>query len=400
MIQPLNKTGYTFLLICLCQMTSDLFAQGYNDSLDLRLSQLLRQRELPGFAAVIVDKDGIRYRNGFGYADIKKQEPFACSTIENIGSVSKTFIAVALMKAIELGYFSLETNINAVLPFTVVNPFFKDEPIKLKHLITHTSGIIDNDSIYNRSYRFDQTARVDKAVAEIMVKYGYTGGIRDTTLKSFMYSYLSPQGNLYGENNFLKSRPGQRSRYSNIASALAAYMIEAKAGISFADFTEKHILQPLKMDQTTWFLKDADKAQHAVPYFNKAMAFPFYSLITYPDGGLRTSADDLSKYVIEMIRGRCGKSTLLSRESFDIMFAPRFTPRNLPEGMNLDSRNKGVFWNLYKDGNIGHDGSDPGISTSIVFNQEWGIIFMTNMYLEDRSPFLKVLQEYAGELVE
>jgi CubicO group peptidase (beta-lactamase class C family) len=51
--------------------------------------------------------------------------------VQNIGSFSKTFIAVALMTAIELGYFTLETDINTILPFLVVNPNVPQQPIRL-----------------------------------------------------------------------------------------------------------------------------------------------------------------------------------------------------------------------------------------------------------------------------
>ena len=394
----LDKIKSHFLLICLWMITTSIFAQGYKDTLDSKLNQAFLQSELPGFAAIIVNKEGISYRAGLGYADIEKNRSFTPQTIENIGSVSKTFIAVALMKAIELGYFSLETNINDILPFKVINPFFNEGQIKIKHLVTHTSGIIDDDSIYNKSYQFSMTGHVDGTVKAFMTEHGYTGGLQDTTLKSFMYSYLDQKGKLYTTRNFFRSRPGQRSSYSNIGSALAAYLIEVKAGVSFAEFTEKYILKPLKMSQSGWFLNKKNAGQHAIPYYNKKQAFPLYSLITYPDGGLRTSAEDLSKYVMEMMRGLDGQSSLLKKESYDVMFTPNFSINNLPENISLKSRNKGVFWNLYNDGNIGHDGDDPGISSNIIFNQDIGIIFLTNIYVEDRSIFLKSLQQYAKKL--
>lgn len=385
-------------LIFLKSFAVESVAQNYRDSLDLELNRLYIQLQLPGFNVVIVSQDRILYQKGFGYADIKNKKLFNLHTIENIGSVSKTFIAVALMKAVEKGYFDLETGINAVLPFKVANPYFPEKPIKVKHLVTHTSGIIDNDSIYNRSYQFKYNKKTDSTVLAFMNEHGYTGGIQDTTLKSFLYSYLYTEGKLYEKKNFYNSQPGSRSSYSNIGSAIIAYLIEIKSGLSFADFTQKYILKPLRMKHSGWFLNEIDINNHAIPYFNKASAFPFYSLITYPDGGLRTSASDLSKYVSEMMFTLNGNPRLLSRNLCKVMFTPRFSLNNLPQNFSLETRNKGVLWNLYSDGFIGHDGDDPGVSTNIMFNQNIGIIFMTNIYMDDRSEFLKVLKKYGAKL--
>lgn len=303
------------------------------------------------------------------------------------------------MKACELGYFTLETDINTILPYKVINPYFPNAIIKVRHLVTHTSGIIDNDSIYNRSYQFLQSDSTDQTVLNLMHEKGYLGGLPDTTLETFLFSYLNSKGRLYGSRNFYNSKPGERSSYSNIGSALAARLIEVRSGLTFAAFSKKYILQPLQMDQSTWFLNEVDPKEHAVPYLTKDLVLPFYSLTTYPDGGLRTSASDLAKYVHEMMQALAtGRSRLLTRTSIATMFEPAFTTANKPQNFSLATRNKGIFWNLYNDGFIGHDGDDPGISTNILFNKDYGLIFMTNIYLEDRSGFLNVLKKYASKL--
>jgi len=389
--------GPALLLLTLTIVLSSS-AQNYKDSLDAKLAQVYSGLKVPGFTALIVNKDSIVYKKNLGYADVINKRPFTEKTIENIGSVSKTFIAVALMKAVELGYFGLETDVNEILPFTITNPFYPEGKITVKHLVTHTSGIIDNDSIYHKSYRFVKSEGIDKRVLMFLQERGYTGGLKDTTLRTFLYNYLSNKGRLYSTKNFYKSKPGERSSYSNIGSALAAYLIEAKAGIPFPDFCKKFIFEPLEMNESKWFLHEVSRQKHAIPYFDTASAFPFYSLTTYPDGGLRTSALDLSKYVMEMIRSLNAKSIILGKQTVDTMFAPRFSTNIMPANFSLATRNKGVFWNLYIDGFIGHDGDDPGVSTNILFTKDYGIIFMTNIYLEDRDEYLKALKQYAAKI--
>jgi CubicO group peptidase (beta-lactamase class C family) len=389
--------GSVFLLL-LVVISQRTFAQNYKDSLDEKLSQVYQQLKVPGFTALIVNEDGIVYQKSLGYADIKTKRAFSEETIESLGSVSKTFVAVALMKAIELGYFTLETDVNDILPFKIVSPFYPNGKISIRHLVTHTSGIIDNDSIYNRSYLFERGGPKDEKVSAFLKERGYTGGLKDTTLSSFLHSYLNKKGRLYTAKNFSNSKPGQRSSYSNIGSALAAYLIEVKAAEPFSAFCRRYVFDPLGMKESKWFLSELSMEKHATPYFDLQSAFPFYSLTTFPDGGLRTSGADLSKYVIEMIRSLNGKPSVLDKRSIGVMFTPQFSANHLPENLSLTTRNKGVLWNLYADGFIGHDGDDPGVSTNILFNKSYGIIFMTNIYMEDKSEYLNVLKEYASKM--
>ena len=74
---------------------------------------------LPGFAVTVVKKGKVDFQEAFGYADIANQVKYTNRTIQPLGSISKTFIGVALMKAIEQGHFTLETPINDILPFPV-----------------------------------------------------------------------------------------------------------------------------------------------------------------------------------------------------------------------------------------------------------------------------------------
>jgi CubicO group peptidase (beta-lactamase class C family) len=386
------KLTFVFFIV-FCSLT--VRSQNYRDSLHLELTDYLNKNDIPGFSVSILNKDKIVFEGGFGYADIDKKQAYTTQTIQNIGSVSKTFIAVSLMKAMELGYFDLETDINNILPFKVVNPYWPDENIKVKYLTTHTSGILDDQEIYNRSYRFEGPKVQNEFLSKMMKENNYTADLNDTTLITFLKSYLTPQGTLYKKDNFSNTKPGKRASYSNIASALAAYLIEVKSGISFADFTQRYIFKPLHMKHTSWFKTKQNVAKQAVPYLTKDITLPFYHLTTYPDGGLRTSVTELSLYVREMMKMLDNKPGLITRASVTEMFRPVFTPQSVPENMNLQTRNKAVFWNIYNDGYIGHDGDDPGASANILFNKTTGIVFMSNIYIADRSKILSILKKYA-----
>lgn len=380
------------LLLCLYRQHAAGQSRFY--SLTTSLKEITIKESLPGMSVILVNANHIIYKRSFGYADVAKKRHYTSRSTQNIGSVSKTFIAVALMKAIELGYFNLETDINTILPFKVQNPKYPNSIITVRELSNHSSSILDNPAIYPDTYQFDEDfAAYDTAAYKTLQNLGYRKQVSDAPLKTFLKDYLSIKGKYYSLNNFGSIAPGGSSRYSNIASALAAYLIEVQSGVSYAEFTEKYILTPLRMYNSGWFLNAKELNHYAKPYYDLVASFPFYHYITYPDGGLRSNTADLSKYLIALIKGYNGDQSLLSRQSYQTMFSPQFSKDHPPEGVNLLHRNKGIFWNLYTNGTIGHDGDDPGVSSFLFFNTKTGKggIFLCNKYLPDKTQIINVL---------
>jgi len=80
-----------YLIICLLLMNSTLIAQDHHQQLNKALEKLYDKFDLPGFSTMIVTKDSVLYRNGFGFANIKKRQAFTSETLINICSISKTF---------------------------------------------------------------------------------------------------------------------------------------------------------------------------------------------------------------------------------------------------------------------------------------------------------------------
>ncbi len=372
------------IFITILLLSLGIFAQTNTKKLNEKLNEIQKKSDFPGFAVAVVNEKGILYQKGFGYADMEKKIPFTPETSQPIGSVSKTFIGVALMKAIDDGKLTLETNISDILPFKIYNPNFPKREIKIKHLVTHTSGIIDREEIYESSY----------------IKAKKSG----VSLNEFFSDYLTPKGKFYDAKNFSRDEAGTNYQYSNIASALAAYVIEVKTGMPFDDYTRKFIFKPLRMKNTGWFYDDVKN--QAVLYDENKKPLEIYSLTTYPDGGLRTTVTDLSKYMFEVIKGSQGNSKFLSKKSFEIMFRGQFDEKDVPKNLNLAKINRAVFWETKPGGTIGHNGSDPGVTTFFYFNEKTktGRIFITNADLDGNEKlagqFLsvwKAIDEFAGK---
>jgi hypothetical protein len=135
---------------------------------------------------------------------------------------------MAVMKAVEQGLFTLDADINGILPFKVVHPYNPEIPITIKHLVTHTSGIVDHADTYKKTYIYPPPVKEGNALYQLMVSKGYGATASDTTLGGFLKNYLTTDGHLFKKSNFNKAAPGKRYEYSNLASDLVAYLIEVK----------------------------------------------------------------------------------------------------------------------------------------------------------------------------
>ena len=92
----------------------------------------------PGAAVLIMQDDSIIFDKGYGIADINTKVPIDGNTFFNIASVSKQFTATSVLQLMEEGKLSLEDSVAAYYP-EYTNPIWKG--IKIKHLLSHSSGI-------------------------------------------------------------------------------------------------------------------------------------------------------------------------------------------------------------------------------------------------------------------
>ncbi len=347
-------------------------------ALSTRLNGILNNSEVPGFAVSVVKENEIIFQEAFGYADVENKQLYTNKTTQPIGSISKTFIAAAIVKAIEQGHFSLESDINEILPVEVKNPRFPDAPIKVRHLVTHTSGLLDDIEAYFQAYHILPGEDLSTDGAQLL-QNGFGVQQRSSIpLEDFLAEYYLENGDLYSMNNFGVTAPGDAWNYSNIASSLAAYLVEAATGMSFKEYVQINILKPLNMEHSAYGLADLDPAQAAKLYWDRNTPLPVYNNDSYPDASVNTSNEDLAKYLLDMMKGAQRRSAdLFSQAGYDLLFEALLPANTTPAGIG---ENQGVFWFLNGD-NIKHDGADPGTTCNLQFDQNGnaGYLLLTNM---------------------
>lgn len=354
------------ILLLAAFLTTAAQARESGEALTKTLGALQQKARFPGFCVMLTGPDGVDYRHGFGVADLASGAPYTTTTVQPIASISKTVIAVALMQGIEQGRYTLDTPINTLLPFKVANPRFPDREITIRHLVTHTSGIVDRDGPYRASY--------------------LPGAANPLQIGPFLSDYFTPGGKYYSPANFNDNAPGTAYDYTNIGSTLGAYIVERTTGKSYASYTQEAILTPLGMKDSGW-VTDNPALRYATLYTVQRKPYPAYHQITYPDGGLRTNCEDLATYLVAFANGRA-KQPVLTAASIQAMLQPQFAAGQLPAKFPAKMTNHGVFWALRNDGSISHYGGDPGITTMMAFDPATrrGRILLVNLGGEDLKP--------------
>lgn len=372
----------TFIIYSCKNQTSNNEKQDFSlvkDSLTSKLNVANKDGEIVGFSVSIIDQDNVLYNKGFGFADSKNNIEYQTNTIQNIGSIAKTFLGISLLKAQELGKLNLDDPINKYLPFKVVNPNYPDIPITIRHLATHSSTILDDEENYLKTYTLDKE-KINKK-EEVAFNH-FQKPDKKIPLADFLKACLSENGKWYTTKMFSDNKPGSTFEYTNFGADLCALVIMQATGMNYKKFTQKYIFQPLKMESSGWSISEVDSLKRSKFHLMKGQKIADYNTTTYPDGGFFTSSEDLGKFLSELIKGYNGNGTLLNKESYKEYFKKQFE-----EPISESGRiNVGLF-NEYNndfigstDLLIGHNGSDFGSFALMYFNPETkiGTIVMSN----------------------
>jgi CubicO group peptidase (beta-lactamase class C family) len=344
---------------------------------DAFIKKTLQSGDTPGIAACAVRGDQIEWSAGYGWADIAARKPMTPDTIQNIASVSKTITATAIMQLREEEKLDLDVDVNEYLPFPVRNPRYPSTPITIRQLLTHTSSITDGPA-YEPSYAC---------------------GDPTMSLNDWLQAYFDPAGSNYDtEGNFLSWRPGtldlpaKADAYSNLAFGLLGGLVETITERPFSEYCRHRIFEPLSMKNTGWYLTDIDETKHAIPYGSANVPrlsassdrnndtddseyhpHCLYSFTNYPDGLIRTSVNDLSRFLRAYIGSGTFQTTRILDES------------TIEKMLTVSHDRQGLCWrtarHVANDNTIwGHGGGDPGVSTTMDFNQrdQVGVIVFSN----------------------
>ncbi|WP_454817378.1 serine hydrolase domain-containing protein [Labrys neptuniae] len=307
----------------------------------------MKAANVSGVAVAITGRGhSTRYKAAFGFADLKQDRKLTVDTPLHLASVSKLVTASALVQLFERRGYNLDHDVNKFIDFPVRNPHHSNLPITPRQLLTHTSSISD-EGYEDFSSEGDPTQ----------------------SLSSFLKDYLVEGGRAYSpDKSFLKAKPGRKWDYSNIAIALAGYVVEHVSKRSFSSYTEANIFEPLGIRNAHWYLKEFKPDVLAKPYRFENSAFVELPQEGYPDvpaGMLRCSVADLATILHAMLGGKTDGHLILSPRAVSAMLRRQVDPKITPY--------QGLGWVSEEiDGRsfVGHSGRDTGATNMVALSKD------------------------------
>ncbi len=274
--------------------TAELTEQDVNTWLDGLLPTALDRTDIPGAAISVVHDGELLTARGYGYADTGTDggEPVPVDpedTLFRVGSVSKLFTATAVMQLVEKGEVDLDTDVHDYIDFTIPTEF--DEPITLRHLLTHTPG-------------FEE--RIQGLIS-----------FEDPTVDLGERLSTEPPVQIYA--------PGTVPAYSNYGNALAGYVVEQVSGVDFEEYVRDRVLEPAGMDSSTFAqpLPDELRDRMANGYeVTGGPAAPFETVADAPAGALTASATDMARFMLAHMGQSDSGETVLEPATLEQMHAP------------------------------------------------------------------------------
>ena len=254
------------------------------DELRARIAGVLLREQVPGAGIALVDGERVLWAGGVGVADRASRRPVTADTLFRVGSISKSFIGLALVKLAEQGRIDLRARVKDLAPeLAIGNRWAAEQPITVAHLLEHTAGF--DDMHPNETYA--------PLAAETM-----------------------PLAAMLARNpasRVARWRPGSRFSYANPGYTVAAYVIEKVTGRSYEDVLQRELLGPLGMTGAALRLTAEVDARLARGYHNGEAPVPYRALYHRPAGNLMASPRELAALVqLALARGRVGGAPLIS----------------------------------------------------------------------------------------
>jgi D-alanyl-D-alanine carboxypeptidase len=291
--------------------------------------QLVAQR-IPGMSLVVVQDGQVIYAKGYGYASLESARPVKPEDRFNIGSVSKTFIASAVMLLVEEGKMSLDDTLDKYID-RIPRHW---SGITIRHLLAHTSGLMrDPDQAFQAALLANQVIGDDAALDRY---------------KAYPLLWT----------------PGAQHGYSNIGYGILGIIIGKVSGQHYFDFLRERIFNPLGMSSARRIAHNLPEADFARGYeLNGGKRVPVLAnqaqsvFLGMAPGGIQLSAMDMAKWDAALYG-----ATILKKSTLDLMWTNHslVQPANGTDadiyyglGWQLRTQN-GVRWVYHSGGMPGH----------------------------------------------
>lgn len=312
--------------------------------IDANLEKTVSQSPLAGLSlALQVDREPY-YTQSYGMANIETGRAVDKETIFQVGSITKTFTSASILQLVEKGKIRLDESISTYIDEL---PSEADDILVL-HLLSHTSGLPNLE---------ETNIRID-------YEYSYTP---DEVIQILIDEF--PE---------LRFEPGSQFHYSNLGYFLLGFIIEEITGLSYYDYLEVNILEPLDMKSISPCIDVGGSIARGYKVSGEELvpADPTNLTLAYAAGGLCSNAQDLLKWYENLSSGN-----VVGMDEFEDMTSPVL----LPDGTQLESGLGFIVGDFLGEEAIGHIGRTSGYESFLTHfpDKELTIVIVSNTNPKD-----------------
>ncbi|MDX2247504.1 MAG: serine hydrolase [Bacteroidia bacterium] len=342
---------FLFYHLCLSQLL--VIGQVDYEKLDDYLAKAVADYNVPGLAIAIVKDGNMVFSQGYGLREVGTEKPITPNSIFSIASCSKAFTATCIGMLVDEGKLNWDDRVIDHLPDFQLHDAYVTRELRVRDLLCHRAGFdtFDGDLLwYGTHYDREEVIR----------------RIRFLPLK-----------------NSFRSRFG----YSNVMFITAGEVIEAVSGMTWDEFVQKRLMEPLGMkDATTTNQNFKKKDERALPHLNGIVVEDINYDNSGPAASLNASVTDLSKWLTFWLGGgKYGDKQLLSPESWREILSAQTAqnPSNLEQQMGIHFESYALGWRLFDYAGrkvVEHDGGLPGYISKVAFipEENLGVVILTN----------------------
>jgi len=370
-LKPLfiNTIKVMFFLINLLFWSFSVNAENSQKTL-VQLQQeiinIQKSANIPALGVVLIDNGAPVWTTGLGKANLAENIGVDEHSLFRIGSISKMFIGLAVLKLVEEGKLNLNDKVRDLVPeISFENKWQATNPVLLVHLLEHTSGW------------------GEMTLAEFAHKPTPPIALKNALMQ-------------YPQNRKSRWPAGTRHAYSNIGAAVASYIVEKITGMLYEDYIRKNFFLPLGMTNSTYFKPGNNKVM-TTTYINSE-AQDYQPIIYRSEGAINTSPAEMANLLRFFIQeGKFAGDNLISTASLQRMQTPKTTlgaAQGVTAGYGLTNYSSG--FGEYNTAFHGHDGSIEGAMASLAYvpTLNSGYVVMSSGGGAAMYQIVKLIREY------
>ena len=315
-----------------------------------KVDEILSRWPAVGLAVGVVRDGSLESFYGHGVADIASGTPITENTVFRIGSISKTFTAIAVMQLWEQGLVELDAPANDYLrAYELIPAKASWRPATVRHLLTHTAGVpkLVRPSRALFSGWFGESVKLGKPVPAL-------GEFYDGALR-------------------LVVEPGTTFNYTDHSFATLGQIVEDISGQPLDRYLREHIFEPLGMAETDLLRSERVTSRLATGYrlrSDGAKAVTDRQWVTAAAASIYSTPRDMARYVGALLGGGSGEyGSILKPETLATMFEPHYQPDPRIPGMGLAFFRDDLGGHLA----IEHQGILPGFNSQIFLAPDDGV---------------------------